>query len=97
MSKNICTLTKWFPYEILEHQDFFDGCKEMEITGLNLITRINLLSNFVKNNKGFRYNQPLVNENEMFLTVSFLQLLLKDYIKFSCMRVYVYFSHEIKL
>lgn len=70
MSKNICTLTKWFPSEILDHQDFFDGCKEMEITGLNLITRINILSNYLKNNKAFKFNHILISENEMHVTVS---------------------------
>lgn len=72
MSKNICTLTKWLPVEILEHQEFFDGCKEMENTGLNLITRINVLCNKIKNNKGIKFNHPLVSENEMSVTVSIL-------------------------
>lgn len=70
MSKNIYILTKWFPTEILEEHDFFEGCKEMEITGLNLITRISLLCNFIKNNKGFKINQSIITENEVMITVS---------------------------
>lgn len=70
MSKNICTLTKWFPNEILEFQDLFDNCKQMEVTGLNLVTRINHLSNYIKKNKCFKSSQPWISENEMHITVS---------------------------
>lgn len=75
MSKIIATLTKWFPSEILDHQNFFDGCKEMETTGLNLITRINFLSNLIRDNKGSKFNHPLISENEMHLTVSITSIM----------------------
>lgn len=70
MSKNIFILTKWFPTEILEEQDFFEGCKEMKITGLSLITQITHLFDSIKINKGFKFNHHVITENEMLITVS---------------------------
>lgn len=40
MSRSIQTITKWVPLEIINYNDLFQSCKELQATALNLLHRV---------------------------------------------------------
>lgn len=98
MSRNISSLTKWLPSEILEYENFFGCCRELEITSLNLIKRFNILLNNLKQKQYSKFNHALKDKNELQVTVStylLLDLRIIAYYEFTKSLMLVFLTVEV--
>lgn len=76
MSSNLYILAKWLPVEIANYNGLFDSCRKLEITSTELLLRLSGLLDSLKNKHCSKFN-PLINDNELQLTVSILCICLE--------------------